>query len=70
MTSKPKRPVAPPEAPPAGDWMRRTEQQWPPAMLFENALHDLANQATEPKRAKPKGVERAVLKAMKKGKKR
>ena len=59
-----------PSPPPAGDWMKKTEQQWPAALPFENALHDLANKAEAEKRPKPKAVERAVLKAMKKGKKK
>jgi hypothetical protein len=65
-----KAPKKPQEPPPAGDWMKKTEQQWPAAMPFENALHDLSNKAAAEKRPKPKAVERAVLKAMKKGKKK
>jgi len=69
MSQKHKKPDKPAPAPP-DDWMRKTAQQWPPAMVFENALHDLANKAAAEARPKPKPVERAVLKAMKKGKKR
>jgi hypothetical protein len=62
----------PPDELPSKDWQRTTQPQWGTAsMMFEHAIGDATRKAPPAKKAPAaKPVEKAVLKAMKKGKKK
>jgi hypothetical protein len=64
-------PAGPPDELPSKDWQRTTQPQWGThAMPFEHALADAKRQSKPAKAETAKPIEKAVLKAMKKGKKK